>query len=80
MITDDVKCTREIKAGIVMAKRTLNRRKTLFARKVDLNLRNFTNRVDLNLRKKLVKWYIILYATKRKKANRTGHIVRRPVF
>jgi hypothetical protein len=40
-------CTREIKSRIAMAKAAFNKEKTLFTRKL-----------DLNLRKKLVKWYI----------------------
>jgi hypothetical protein len=47
MITNDVKCTREIKARITMAKAAFNKKKTLF-----------TSKLDLELRKKLVKCYI----------------------
>jgi hypothetical protein len=47
MITNDAKCTREIKSRIVMAKIVFNKKKTLF-----------TSKLDLNLRKKLVKCYI----------------------
>jgi hypothetical protein len=47
MITNDAKCTREIKARIAMAKAAFNRKKTLF-----------TSKLDLKLRKKLVKCYI----------------------
>jgi hypothetical protein len=46
MITNDARCTREIKSRIAMAKAAFNK-KTLF-----------TSRLDLNLRKKLVKCYI----------------------
>jgi hypothetical protein len=46
MITNDARCTREIKSRIAMAKAAFNK-KTLFTRKL-----------DLNLRKKLVKCYI----------------------
>jgi hypothetical protein len=46
MITNDARCTREIKSRIAMAKAAFNK-KTLF-----------TNKLDLNLRKKLVKCYI----------------------
>jgi hypothetical protein len=42
MVTNDARCTREIKSRIVF-----NRKKTLF-----------TSKLDLNLRKKLVTWYI----------------------
>jgi hypothetical protein len=47
MITNDARCTREIKARIVMAKAALNWKKTLFTRKL-----------DLELTKKLVNCYI----------------------
>jgi hypothetical protein len=47
MITNDVRCTREIKSSIVMAKAAFNKKKNLF-----------TSKLDLNLRKKLVKRYI----------------------
>jgi hypothetical protein len=53
MITNDPRCTREIKSRIAMAKAAFNKKKTLF-----------TNKLDLNLRKKLVKcynWSIALY-------------------
>jgi hypothetical protein len=53
MITNDARCTREIKARIAMAKAAFNRNKTLF-----------TSKLDLELRKKLVKcyvWSIALY-------------------
>jgi hypothetical protein len=46
MITNDARCTREIKARIAMAKAAFNKK----------NL--FTSKLDLNLRKKLVKCYI----------------------
>jgi hypothetical protein len=47
MITNDARCTREIKARIAMAKAAFNKKKTLF-----------TSKLDLELRKKLVKCYI----------------------
>ena len=47
MITNDVRCTREIKSSIVMAKAAFNKKKNLF-----------TSKLDLNLSKKLVKCYI----------------------
>jgi hypothetical protein len=47
VITNDARCTREIKARITMAKAAFNREKTLF-----------TSKLDLELRKKLVKCYI----------------------
>jgi hypothetical protein len=39
VITNDARCTREIKSRIVMAKAAFNK-KTLFTSKLDLNLRN----------------------------------------
>jgi hypothetical protein len=47
MITNDARCTREIKARIGMTKAAFNRKKTLF-----------TSKLDLELMKKLVKCYI----------------------
>jgi hypothetical protein len=47
MITNDARCTREIKAWIAMAKTAFNRKKTLF-----------TSNLNLELRKKSVKCYI----------------------
>ena len=47
MLTNDGRCTCEIKSSSVMAKAAFNKKKTLFASKL-----------DLNLRKKLVKCYI----------------------
>jgi hypothetical protein len=47
MITYDARCTREIRARISMATAAFNKKKTLFTRKL-----------DLELRKKLVKCYI----------------------
>jgi hypothetical protein len=47
MITNDARCTREIKSRIAMAKAAFNKKKNLF-----------TSKLDLNLRKKLVKCYI----------------------
>jgi hypothetical protein len=40
MITNDARCTREIKARIVMAKAAFNKKKTLFTSKLDLELKN----------------------------------------
>ena len=40
MITNDSRCTREIKCRIAMAIAAFNRKKTLFTSKLDLNLRN----------------------------------------
>jgi formylmethanofuran dehydrogenase subunit E-like metal-binding protein len=47
MLTDNGRCTCEIKSRIVMAKDAFNKKKNLF-----------TSKLDLNLRKKLVKCYI----------------------
>ena len=47
VLTNDGRCTCEIKSRIVMAKTAFNKEKTLF-----------TNTLNLNLRKKLVKCYI----------------------
>jgi hypothetical protein len=47
MLTDDGRCTCEIKSRIAMAKAAFNKRKNFF-----------TSKLDLNLRKKLVKCYI----------------------
>jgi hypothetical protein len=47
MITNDARCTREIKSRIAMAKAAFDKKKTLF-----------TSKLALNLRKKLVKLYI----------------------
>jgi len=53
MLTNDGRCTCEIKSRIAMAKAAFNKKKTLF-----------TSTLDLNLRKKLVKchiWSMALY-------------------
>jgi hypothetical protein len=47
MLTNDERCTCEIKSRIVMAKATFAKKKTLF-----------TSKLGLNLKKKLVKCYI----------------------
>ena len=47
ILTNDGRCTREIKSRIAMANAAFNKKKTLF-----------TSKLDLNLRKKLVKCYI----------------------
>jgi hypothetical protein len=39
MVTNDARCTREIKSGVSVAKSTFNKMKALFASKLDLNLR-----------------------------------------
>jgi hypothetical protein len=38
MVTNDARCTREIKSRIAMAKVAFSRKKTLFTSKLDLNL------------------------------------------
>jgi hypothetical protein len=38
MITNDARCTREIKSRIIMAKATFKKKRTLFTSKLDLNL------------------------------------------
>ena len=47
MLTDDGRCTCEIKSRFAMAKAAFNKKKNLF-----------TSKLDLNLRKKLVKCYV----------------------
>jgi len=47
MLTNDGRCTCEIKSKIAIAKAAFNKKKTLF-----------TSKLDLNLRKKLLKFYI----------------------
>ena len=47
ILTNDRRCTCEIKSSIAMEKAAFNKKKTLF-----------TSKLDLNLRKKLVKCYI----------------------
>jgi len=47
MLTNDGRCTREIKSRIALAKAAFSKKKTLF-----------TSKFDLNLRKKLIKCYI----------------------
>jgi len=55
MLTNDGRCTCEIKSRIAMTKAAFNKKKTLF-----------TSKLDLNLRKKLIKcyiWSMALYGT-----------------
>jgi len=47
MLTNDGRCTHEIKSRTAVAKAAFSKKKTLF-----------TSKLDLNLRKKLVKCYI----------------------
>ena len=47
MLTNDGRCTCEIKSKIAMAKAAFSKKKTLF-----------TSKLDLNLRKRLIKCYI----------------------
>ena len=51
MLTNDGRCTREIKSRIALAKAAFSKKKTLF-----------TSKLDLNLRKKLIKCYILSMA------------------
>ena len=51
MLTNDGRCTCEIKSRIAIAKAAFNKKKTLF-----------TSKLDLNLRKKLIKCYIWIMA------------------
>ena len=51
MLTNEGRCTCEIKSRIAMAKAAFSKKKTLF-----------TNKLDLNLRKKLIKCYIWIMA------------------
>jgi hypothetical protein len=51
MITKDARCTLEVKSRVTITKAAFNKKKTLFTRKL-----------DLNLRKKLVKCYIFSIA------------------
>ena len=85
MLTDDGRCTCEIKSRIATAKAAFNKNKNLF-----------TGKLDLNLRKKLVKFYVwtdhvrneevllrvkeqrnTLHEIRKGKANWIGHILRR---
>ena len=53
LLTNDGRCTCEIKCRIAMAKAAFSKKKTLF-----------TSKLDLNLRKKLIKcyiWSMVLY-------------------
>jgi hypothetical protein len=57
MITNDARCTREIKSRITVAKAAFNKKKNLF-----------TSKLDINLRKKLVMcfiWSIALYGAEK---------------
>jgi hypothetical protein len=47
MVTNDARCTCEIKSIVVMAKAAFNKKKTVF-----------TSKLDLHLKKKLVNCYI----------------------
>ena len=51
IITNDARCTRDIKSGIATAKAAFNKKKN-----------HFTSKLDLNLRKELVKCYILITA------------------
>ena len=45
MLTNDGRCTCEIKSRIAMAKAAFSKKKTLFTSKLDLNLREETNKM-----------------------------------
>jgi hypothetical protein len=49
MITNDARCTREIKCRIDMAKAEFNKKKTLFISKLDLNLRKKVLHLEYSL-------------------------------
>jgi len=53
MITNDARCTHEIKTRISMAKAALNKKQTLFTSKLDSNLRKKLRKCDI--------WIITLY-------------------
>jgi hypothetical protein len=53
MITSDARCTREIESRIAMVKAAFNKKKSLFTRKLNLNLREKTVEV-LNLEHRLL--------------------------
>jgi hypothetical protein len=85
MITNDARCTREIKARIATAKAAFNNKNTLFTSKLDFELRkklvkkiSWTDRVNNEAVLHRVKEERnILHTIKRGKANWTGHILRR---
>jgi hypothetical protein len=56
MITNDARCTREIKARITMAKAAFNKKKALFTSELDLGLRNILVKCYI--------WSIALYGAK----------------
>ena len=64
-LTNDGRCTCEIKSRIAMAKAAFNKKKTLFTRKL-----------DLNLRKKLVNCYICSMAFYGAELGRFGQQIR----
>jgi hypothetical protein len=55
MITNDARCTREIKSRIAMAKAAFNKKKNLFIRKLDFKFKEETSKV-LHLEHSFV-WY-----------------------
>ena len=65
MLTDDGRCTCEIKSRIDMAKVAFNKKKNLF-----------TNKLDLNLRKKLLKCYVGARFCMVLKLGRSGQQIR----
>ena len=65
MLTNDGRCTREIKSRIAMEKVAFNKKKTLF-----------TSKLDLDLRKKLVKCYFGAWLCMVLKLGRFGQQIR----
>ena len=65
MLTDDGRCTREIKSNISVAKAAFNKKKNLF-----------TNKLNLNLRKKLVKCYVGAWLCMVLRLGRSGQQIR----
>ena len=65
MLTDDGRCTCDIKSRIAMAKAAFNKKRNLF-----------TSKLDLNLRKKLVKCYVGAWLCMVLKLGRSGQQIR----
>jgi hypothetical protein len=54
MITNDAKCTREIKSRVALAKATFNEKKTYFQQQIGLKFKEGTSKV-LNLEHRFVR-------------------------
>ena len=65
MLTEDVRCTCEIKSRIAMAKAAFNKKQNLF-----------TSKLDVNLRKKLMKCYVWSIALCGAETGRSGQQIR----